>query len=102
MLTGTFVVLASTTNGQSFSKDCLKDVVKYNKDKKYSIGKESGYVDNFRMNKEEDKVLADFHLNDLVIATSGHIISKVEELKGNGVVTEFTITAMQIVKQEKK
>ena len=96
MLKGTFVMFDRVTNGQLFSKDCLLDIAKANKDKICKIGNNTAIVQNIRLYK--GKVIADFIFLNLIINTSGRIDSKVD-LPGqkHGVITGFTITKTELI-----
>lgn len=93
MLTGSFTMFSLTTNGHKFSVDCLKGIAKDNKGKVCKIGKGTGIIHNIRYYKKQ--VIADFSFPNLLINTSGKIITELSLVKGR-VVTEFKIDKIEL------
>jgi len=100
MIKGSTILFSRITNNQRFSDDCLKDIIKANKNKQFKIAKGTCIIDNFRYYK--GNVLIDFTFPNLVINTSGKILSKINiPNEIHGIVTKFLIDKIELIQKEK-
>jgi len=99
VLTGTFVIFSRVTNGHKFSVDCLKGIANDNKGKLCKIGKGTGIVNNIRYYKKQ--VIADFSFPNLLINTSGKIMTELSLVKGR-LITEFKIDKIELIENKGK